>query len=375
MALQHALRHVASNYHSRGDASQVLGIYIDAISAALNSVEDQHTNDSALSLSQRSSATPSRDHSQASDLSIKSRSSTGTGSPVNRSLPSGVATRADSSARQTTLVSYLMSGLSESESDQSLSSSDTDSDIDAEEVQSPVSYSSSLASSPSLPKVPLGAEGSRSPSGGTHLSPALSKSGALSGAGSDTWANEHTIRRQPSITITDHDRNPERSRALYDDELVGGELDELDRDDWAEYEKAAKLAEMERIEREGIRPASSSSSGLEAEKNASSSQDQQAEGELSSDRAIQDSLTSELLRMARVLKSNSLAFGEALERDRLLLESTGEKLQGNLDVMTRTRGRLGEYAKKARGLGWATLGAVTVVCISWVLCFLLIRLT
>ena len=96
---------------------------------------------------------------------------------------------------------------------------------------------------------------------------------------------------------------------------------------------------------------------------------------LQSERSIQDSLSGELLRMAGILKANSMAFADALERDRRILEEAGEKLQGNLTLMTRTRGKLGEYSRKARGMGWLTLGSVAVVCMSWVVMFVLIRLT
>ncbi|KAJ9475913.1 hypothetical protein PHBOTO_006000 [Pseudozyma hubeiensis] len=96
---------------------------------------------------------------------------------------------------------------------------------------------------------------------------------------------------------------------------------------------------------------------------------------LQSDRATHEALSSELLRMATVLKSNSLAFADSLERDRLLLEKAGTDLGQNLDLMTRTRGRLGVYSKKARSMGWFTLSAILVVIVSWMLMFLLIRLT
>lgn len=96
---------------------------------------------------------------------------------------------------------------------------------------------------------------------------------------------------------------------------------------------------------------------------------------LQSDRQTQDALSTELLRMASRLKANSLSFAEALERDRKLVEATGEKLQGNLDLMTRTRGRLGEYAKSARSLGWFTFGSILVVIVSWVMLFIVIKLT
>lgn len=96
---------------------------------------------------------------------------------------------------------------------------------------------------------------------------------------------------------------------------------------------------------------------------------------LSSDRSTQEALSHELLRMASSLKSQSISFSSALERDRKLLENADEKLLANLDVMTRTRGRLGEYAHKARGMGWFTLATIAVVVATWVVMFVIIRLT
>lgn len=96
---------------------------------------------------------------------------------------------------------------------------------------------------------------------------------------------------------------------------------------------------------------------------------------LQSDRATHEALSSELLRMASVLRSNSLAFADSLERDRLLLEKSGSDLTHNLDLMTRTRGRLGLYSKQARSMGCFTLSTILIVILSWMLMFLLIRLT
>jgi hypothetical protein len=96
---------------------------------------------------------------------------------------------------------------------------------------------------------------------------------------------------------------------------------------------------------------------------------------LQSERSIQDSLAAELLRMAGVLKTNSVRFADALKNDRKVVEQADEKLQGNLTLMKKTRGRLGDYSRKARGMGWMTLGAVAMVCMSWVVMFMLIRLT
>ncbi|CAD6885301.1 unnamed protein product [Tilletia laevis] len=96
---------------------------------------------------------------------------------------------------------------------------------------------------------------------------------------------------------------------------------------------------------------------------------------LAQDQPLHDALSSELLRLSTVLKSNAVAFGATLERDRLLLAKSSDLLGANLDFMTRTRGRLGEYSRRARGMGWFTLGSIAIVMVSWVLCFILIRLT
>lgn len=142
--------------------------------------------------------------------------------------------------------------------------------------------------------------------------------------------------------------------------------------------KVTNPKEEEQDEFDEYNQAPKSSSHSYPPNQSSSTTDDNGGGEdslLQSDRKIQDALSSELLRMASRLKANSLSFAEALERDRKLVESTGEKLQGNLDLMTRTRGRLGDYAKKARGLGWFTFGSILVVIFSWVLLFVVIKLT
>lgn len=96
---------------------------------------------------------------------------------------------------------------------------------------------------------------------------------------------------------------------------------------------------------------------------------------LQSDQTRRDALSSELLRMASVLKQNSAAFTDALERDRILVEQAGERLGQNLDLLTRTRGKLGVFSKKARSMGWLTLGSIAAVLISWIAMFVVIKLT
>ncbi|WFC96982.1 hypothetical protein MBRA1_003648 [Malassezia brasiliensis] len=93
------------------------------------------------------------------------------------------------------------------------------------------------------------------------------------------------------------------------------------------------------------------------------------------ERDVRDALSSELLRMAGVLKRNTIAFGDALERDRVLVEQAGTRLDQNLSLMTRTRGQLGAVSKKARSMGWFTLTSMAMVFVSWAMMYIVIKLT
>lgn len=99
------------------------------------------------------------------------------------------------------------------------------------------------------------------------------------------------------------------------------------------------------------------------------------EKEANSSRAVHAGLMGELVRMATVLKGNSIALGQALERDRHLVENAEDKLSTNLDFMTRTRGRLGKYTHIARSSTWLTIYSVVTVVASWILIFVVIRIT
>ncbi|WFD27841.1 hypothetical protein MNAN1_002847 [Malassezia nana] len=101
----------------------------------------------------------------------------------------------------------------------------------------------------------------------------------------------------------------------------------------------------------------------------------EARGAMASERTLQEALSSELLRMASVLRQNSAAFADALERDRVRVEQASTGLEQNLDLMTRTRGQLGVFTKKARRMGWFTLGSIASVVVCWVCLFVVIRLT
>lgn len=146
--------------------------------------------------------------------------------------------------------------------------------------------------------------------------------------------------------------------------------DELEQEPGAESEdKPAKGA----AESSGVAPppAPGGSSGIHSEGAKPASQSTA----LQSDHTLHEALSNELLRMASVLKRNSVAFADALERDRVLVEQAGERLGQNLDLLTRTRGQLGIFSKKARSMGWFTLSSIIAVLVSWLVMFVVIRLT
>ncbi|PWN92697.1 hypothetical protein FA10DRAFT_2997 [Acaromyces ingoldii] len=141
------------------------------------------------------------------------------------------------------------------------------------------------------------------------------------------------------------------------------------------YEAASRARQKEKQATHASGPGKDDDDDDYGTKEKGSNQEEERPTALQSDRSLQDSLSGELLRMAGTLKANSLRFADALERDRKIVEEAGSKLEVNLTLMTRTRGKLGEYSKKARGMGWLTLGSVAVVCISWVIMFVVIKLT
>ncbi|KAJ1723847.1 Trimethylguanosine synthase [Coemansia erecta] len=85
---------------------------------------------------------------------------------------------------------------------------------------------------------------------------------------------------------------------------------------------------------------------------------------LKSQRATQDDLSSDLLKMASILKKNSLAFGDLIEKDRDVVDSAAEKLDANLANMEKHGGRLDKFRKRSwgtTGLTWLTVLVVVSV--------------
>lgn len=161
----------------------------------------------------------------------------------------------------------------------------------------------------------------------------------------------------------------------WDDYLYAG-LEARSKDPGADDEAPAPDAPSEAaLEEEYGAQAPSAAAPTAAQASAAAPSEKAAEPALQSDAQVHDALSSELLRMAGVLKRNTAAFGDALERDRVLVEQAGSRLDQNLSLMTRTRGQLGVFSKKARSMGWFTILSMAMVFVSWVVMYIVIRLT
>lgn len=96
---------------------------------------------------------------------------------------------------------------------------------------------------------------------------------------------------------------------------------------------------------------------------------------LSSQRNTQEELTSELSTMASQLRKNAEHFGTLLAKDRAVIESAADSLDGNLGRMQKEGGRLGKYSARARGTTCWTILAVAMVGVAWTVMFIIIRVT
>ncbi|ODQ52706.1 hypothetical protein SAICODRAFT_126172 [Saitoella complicata NRRL Y-17804] len=96
---------------------------------------------------------------------------------------------------------------------------------------------------------------------------------------------------------------------------------------------------------------------------------------LSHHRGLQEEYTTDLLRMARVLKNNSLAFGEKLEEDKTLISDTAALLGKNEGAMKTTGGKLGKYSKQSRGTTCLMCAVLGIVFVMFFFVYMLIRIT
>jgi len=91
--------------------------------------------------------------------------------------------------------------------------------------------------------------------------------------------------------------------------------------------------------------------------------------------ANQEELTEELSQMASQLKKNVHHFNKLLAVDQTILLANQTKLELNSDTMTKEGGRLTQVSLKNRSMTWFTIAAVCAVAVSWILMFIIIRLT
>ncbi|KAG8807133.1 hypothetical protein FRC17_004634 [Serendipita sp. 399] len=96
---------------------------------------------------------------------------------------------------------------------------------------------------------------------------------------------------------------------------------------------------------------------------------------LTASRQTQEEISHKLAEMAAQLRKNAQHFSAALEDDKEALAEADSKLNQNLDVMQKERGRLGVYSAKSSGTTWMVIASILVVCIAWVVMFFVIRLT
>ncbi|GJJ06406.1 hypothetical protein Clacol_000597 [Clathrus columnatus] len=96
---------------------------------------------------------------------------------------------------------------------------------------------------------------------------------------------------------------------------------------------------------------------------------------LSSSLKTHEALSDELARMAAQLRRNAEHFSVTLEKDKGLVVAAEEVLLKNADNMSREHDRLSEHSSKSFSTTWFTIGAILVVCITWVWMFFVIRVT
>ncbi|KAL0077308.1 vesicle transport protein [Phycomyces blakesleeanus] len=91
-------------------------------------------------------------------------------------------------------------------------------------------------------------------------------------------------------------------------------------------------------------------------------------------RQMHDELTTDLGRMAKQLKMNTVRFGDTLAKDDMVLRDAQEAVETNLERMQREGKRLEIHNSKSWGTSFMTMGIVLFVCIAFILVFLTIKL-
>ncbi|CAG8821793.1 9732_t:CDS:2, partial [Racocetra persica] len=80
-------------------------------------------------------------------------------------------------------------------------------------------------------------------------------------------------------------------------------------------------------------------------------------------------------KMAGKLKMNSVTFGDILAKDVKTIDEAQSSLGINLDRLKKEGARLGAYAAQSGKTTWLVWGVVVFVCITFILMFMLIRIS
>ncbi|KAI9591685.1 vesicle transport protein [Syncephalis fuscata] len=98
------------------------------------------------------------------------------------------------------------------------------------------------------------------------------------------------------------------------------------------------------------------------------------ESVLRRDRAIHSELTDDMVRLAKVLKSNVSSFGDILRKDQQVVSDMQSTMTTSIDRLGREGHRLGSFRKQASKTTVFTWTVLLVVCLVFVFTFMFIRL-
>lgn len=79
--------------------------------------------------------------------------------------------------------------------------------------------------------------------------------------------------------------------------------------------------------------------------------------------------------MAGQLRRNATHFSDSLEKDKMVVETMQEKLDGNFDFMKKQRIRLRDFRGKSSGTTCLVIMSIVVVLVAFVMMVFVIRVT
>ncbi|KAJ8583324.1 hypothetical protein M405DRAFT_799431 [Rhizopogon salebrosus TDB-379] len=96
---------------------------------------------------------------------------------------------------------------------------------------------------------------------------------------------------------------------------------------------------------------------------------------LQNSRALQEELSEQLALMATQLRRNATHFADSLVKDKSVVETMQEKLEGNFDFMKKERVRLRDFRGKSGGTTCLVIMSILVVLVAFMLMVMVIRVT